>query len=293
MNTFLPKIKYFFIGLLLSHPLAVAQDLASVAEVAFTDTNHTFTVISGYSEVAAKVADLSSAPVSVLTDWDDTVNAPGAWHQKFYDGSWVCPTTKRMLLESEVDGMLRDSDTVSIIQSWKTDSIPVLVTTARPPVIDAKLTKYAANRNLHKNLMDARTTTNPDQIDYDTIKAISLNIFRELGRTTLTEKVAKKITAMSLQSGIDLRGQENLMHTVIEDHNNHMLVYQDGYAFIGHDKGPNMLHLVSEIGLTPGHLVIIDDSSRALISYLDTGIVAGFEELGYTLHLLHYPVEKK
>lgn len=287
------KIKYagLFIGCLIVTTASLAQEVAVRAAAAFARKPHTFTTITRYSSVQTKVLELADkAKVSIFTDWDDTINAPGAWRQTTYDGAPVCETTKRMLLEHEVDSALRDEDTAAIIATWKSQNVPVLVTTARPPIIDIKLRKYAQESDIHPNLMDIRMADQPDIIDYTTINHHISYILKNCDPARLREKTAKKITTMSEHSGIDLRGQTDLRHTVIKNYNGHLLTYHDGYAFIGHTKGPNMLHLIQDIKIEPGHLIIVDDSPRAIGSYLEADVITGFEQLGYTLHLMHYPI---
>lgn len=279
-------IGYAFLGSSLP-----AHELAVRATSAFSRKPHTFTTITQYAAVHSKVLELSkSANVSVLTDWDDTINAPGAWRQKKYDGSWVCSHSKRMLLEHEVDTLLRDQETPEIIQSWKRHKIPVLVTTARPPVIDVKLKKYALQLKMHSDLMNIRLPHADEEIDYLTINQHISSILNTFNSEKLKSKTEKKVNAMIAWSGINLKDQPNLDYSVIKTFGQHLLAYHNGYAFIGHNKGAHMLQLLQEVQLSPGHLVIVDDSPRAIGSYLEAEVIKGFEELGYTLHLMHYPI---
>lgn len=291
------KLKYFLPVFIFSifGTISHTQELALRAATAFANKAHTFATISRYAGVQAKVHNLleKQKQVIVCSDWDDTITSPGAWHQKFNDGKWVCPTSKRMLLENEVDSHLREPEISDIITDWRNQNIPVLITTARPPIIDTKLTKYAKQHNLHPNLMDARLPDNPEQIDYDTIQGHISTILKHLDSDILLEKTAKKIDRMSQQSRIDLRGQKDLQQsTVIKNYDGHILTYHDSYAFIGHNKGPNFLRLIQDIELPQGDLVIVDDSPKAIGSYLNPHVITGFEEAGYTLHLMYYPSTK-
>ena len=78
-------------------------------------------------------------------------------------------------------------------------------------------------------------------------------------------------------------------HIVVDD-GHHVYSYLDGFAFIGHEKGPGLLKLMPALNLPKGHHVIVDDSARALGSYLDESVLKSFEDQGYTLHILHYPM---
>lgn len=296
MRQNIKRAKTVLLGILL-FTTANASDLALQASHLFSGKSHTFTTISAYRDVAHKVLSLPNDNKKViLTDWDDTINSsgiiPGAWHQRKRDKSWVCETTKRMLLEHEVDGNLRDGDSPNIIQTWREQEIPVIVTTARPSIIDTHLITYAQKFDLHDNLMDARLSDNPDQIDYKTIGNIVFQITQKLEQDTLLSEITAKINRMSQQSGINLRGQIGIpSHHILKEHNGSMLTYQDGYAFVGHTKGPNVLHIIEEVVKGPVDLVIVDDSPTALGSYLDQQVIEAYEKIGYTLHLMHYPVE--
>lgn len=286
-------LKIIFICILYTQPL-LSQDLASKAIKLFTGSPHTFATITSYVEVAEKTEFLrgSGENVAVLSDWDDTINqTPGAWWQKNHDGSWFCPHTKRFRLEHEVDHTLRHPEAASIIQRIRSRNITFMVTTARPPVIDTVLNTMAQDMNIHPNLMDARQAGNPDLIDYDEIHKGIYKLLSDMEQTELLGLTKVKISTMSQTSGIDLSGQDLALSghiVVIDDH--HVYSYHDGFAFIGHNKGPGMLKLLPTLRLPKGHLVIVDDSARALGSYLDEAIIKSFEDQGYTLHLLHYPV---
>ena len=272
----------------------LAQDLAAKAAKAFASRAHTFRTITSYAEVEGATERLRghSKSVSVLSDWDDTLNqTPGAWWQKNHDGSWFCPHTKRFRMEHEVDDKLRHPEAKDIITRIRTRGIPFMVTTARPPIIDTTLDAMARDSKSHPNLMDARKTDNPDLIDYDAIHSGVYQILSTMDQADLLRLTQEKIAAMSTASGIDINGQKlaHSGHLVVDD-GHHVFTYHDGFAFIGHEKGPGMLKLMPFLNLPKGHLVIVDDSARALGSYLDETVIKSFEDQGYTLHLLHYPV---
>ncbi len=271
-----------------------AQDLASKAAKLFAGRAHTFATIASYGEVEAKTEYLRGRwkKVSVLSDWDDTLNqTPGAWWQKNHDKSWFCPHTKRFRLEHEVDNKLRHPEAADIVKRIRTRGIPFIVTTARPPVIDVTLDTLAKKAKSHPNLMDARRSDNPDLIDYDAIHTGVYDLVSKMGQAELLELTKTKIATMSTASGINLSGQDLARggHIVVDD-GHHVYSYYDGFAFIGHEKGPGLLKLMPALNLPKGHLVIVDDSARALGSYLDETVLKSFEAQGYTLHLLHYPV---
>ncbi|MBX3487511.1 MAG: hypothetical protein KF798_06390 [Candidatus Paracaedibacteraceae bacterium] len=272
----------------------LAQDLASRATKLFIGRSHTFMTIKSYDEVAERVEFLRgrSQNVSVLSDWDDTLNqTPGAWWQKNHNGSWFCPHTKRFRLEHEVDDQLRHPETIQIIDRIRSQDVPFMVTTARPPIIDVTLQELAKNKGLHANLMDARKTDNPDLIDYDEIHRGVYAILSQMPQDELLELTRSKINTMSSMSGVNISGQDIAIKShIIVDDGHSLYSYHDGFAFIGHKKGPALLMILPHLNLPKGHLVIVDDSANALGSYLNEDVIDSFERSDYTLHLLHYPV---
>lgn len=107
----------------------------------FREQGHSFEKITTYQAVLNKVNDLIDQglrfepySIIVLTDWDNTINGPGAWSQKDYQGNYFFET-KRMLSEEEVDHRLRDPHTLEILKELTHLAIPIFVATARPPSV--------------------------------------------------------------------------------------------------------------------------------------------------------------
>jgi len=261
----------------------------------FHQSDHVFLSINTYEAVSIQIQQLLDKNIPpedilVLTDWDDTINGPGAWLQKDYQGQYFYET-KRFLQEHEVDQTLRDPKTLIILNNILLQNIPIIVTTARPPVIDSHLNEQAKTDFNIPNLLDLRHDHDPHAIDYDSIQMHIKKMINNYHEDTLKEKVKHKVTRMEQMSGVSLTAQPQLdpsTHILLV--NESRIVYHNGYGFVGHNKGCHTFEMLKALGKFAPHIIIIDDSVRSLKSYYT--VLDKFKEIGSKLYILHYPTGK-
>jgi Protein of unknown function (DUF2608) len=273
------------LGLLLLPASLIALPTPIVNDV--HKAGHHYSKVDKYMAVAHKVDELLKQGVLpkdilVLTDWDNVINAPGAWEQKNYQGDYIDAKSKRMLLEHEVDHKLRDQDLHDIQQNIIKKGVRIVVVTARPPVIDTEISTLSGVGNL----MDARHPENPDKIHFDKIVETIKTVLDQTDKNEILEHAKKKVDIMQERSGVRLTNQQGLNTSFVEDVNGLKIVYHDGFSFVGHDKGAALPVLLEKLGGWPAHIIIIDDSSDALKSYHKN--LDHFTRNKSKAHLLHY-----
>lgn len=250
--------------------------------------------ICKFSNVTSYVANLINTGINpqnilICCDWDDTLNADGAWHQcakKYrystfeYDPNHFYFPSGRLIYEHEVDTQLRDSDIHEQLNLIKSMNVRFLLTTARTPISDS----YILNTNTNMSL-DFRTADG--HIDYDKIKQEIMKHLQTCSDEQILTYAQIKVNRMIKHSSIDLRNDEQiLIIPSSEVASGEYIVYYKGYGFVGHDKSNNVHMLLSRLGYMPQHLIIIDDSERVIKKYVENVSLFGKD---VTLHLLHYP----
>lgn len=273
--------------------LALATDLSVSDQIRLL--GHELIEVSSYASVQQKVNELFEQGVDadnimVLTDWDDTINKQGAWKQKDPNGNYFHPY-KRMLLEHEVDHTLRDPNTQQILKYLRSKNVKTIVATARPPIIDTDLASMAKWQSKSLDLMDERLDSNPDVINYEKIGQTIYELIQHMAPETLNHKARHKVRKMQHQSGIDLTGQPGLEGSLSIDLDRGQAIFHNGYAFIGHDKGPVVYKLLNKLRRFPAHIIVIDDNPRAIDSYIKE--LTYFKKAGATVHLLYYPINER
>jgi len=248
---------------------------------------HHYSRVDSYYAVREMVDLLLSAGVPaedilVLSDWDNVVNGPGAWEQKNYDGSYALPETKRMLLEHEVDHQLRDPHVLDTQNYIIEKLITLLIVTARPPVVDSHLPEMAGI----PHLMDIRFDHNQDLVHHEAISAKIKHTLNQTDNDVIMQKAKHKVSVMREKSGVNLSGQNGLDKSFVHQVGDFKIVHHDGFSFVGHEKGPSTLALNELLNLHgKKHKIIIDDSPRALNSYISV-----LEQLSGKVYFLHYPI---
>lgn len=271
-----------------------AMDPPSLASQ-FREQGHSFEKITTYQAVLDKVNDLIAQglhlyhdSIIVLTDWDNTINGPGAWSQKDYQGKYLFET-KRMLTEEEVDHRLRDPLTLEVLNKLTSLSIPIFVATARPPVRDLDIIiKFKEGQNL--DLLDCRHPDNPDVMHYEKIRGIINDYVHGLSEETLLEKALQKVQIMEERSGVKITAQKGIKKEgEIITIDNHKVVYHNGFIFTGYNKGPALFNSLGfKDSIRDVHIIIVDDCERALKSFIP--VLKNFTEKRARLHILHYPI---
>ncbi|GEM_PF-3607241 len=247
---------------------------------------HNLETVNTYLAVRNKVNELlesgvDASDIHVWTDWDGVINGPGAWEQKLFSGEYVCPTTRRMLLEHEVDHRLRDEHVLGTHEYLRNLGVKITVITARPPIVDTELGELASL----PNLMDVRHPEDQSKIHYDVIAASIHTVLSQMPDEDILIKAADKKRIMQNRSRVNLTGQPGLDENFVMEVDGHKIVYHDGFSFVGHDKGPALIALKQKLRLQAKHHVIIDDSPRALKSYIKVlDLIEG------KVHMLHFPV---
>ncbi len=266
----------------------------------YKESAHCFEIITHYKAVYTKTEELLNQGVDpsdilILTDWDDTIN--GANHEP--QGAWSFNTHEKTSVrtEEDVDHQLRDLNTPEILANIGARGVKILVTTARPPIRDLDAITTLKNRN-DIDLFDIRHPedhpSSPNVVHLDKIRTMIDELANNHPDEELHEKTRNKVQIMEERSKIKLTGQTNLNHTFSITVNNHKVVYHDGFAFVGYKKGPVMVDLLEELQTRLNrpnhipHLIVVDDSKRALDSYIP--VLNIFTEKGVKLHILHYPI---
>jgi hypothetical protein len=278
--------------------LCVAMEYANSTDI-YTEKGHHFETVTSFMAVSQKVDELLAANVDpdtvyVLADWDDTIIgadtvAMGAW-------SPLHPDKSKVRTEEDVDHRLRDPNTLGVIQELKAKSINIIVTTARPPIRDLDAINTVQERHGY-SLFDIRFSPDhpelPNAVNLNKISEIITALVNDHEEPDLIIKTREKIQIMQERSGIILTGQPGLSRSpqkqIIFKLENQSIVYDDGFAFVGHKKGPAVFRLLRELNINNSHIIVIDDSKNAITTY--TNLLSDFTKENIKLFFLHYPVK--
>lgn len=292
---------YQTLGVCFTLLLSFRQDISCVAMEEktlashFHDQNHHFERITSYLAVLNKVDTLLDQGVHpddimLITDWDNTINGPGAWSQKDYQGNYHFDT-KRMLSEEEVDHRLRDPNTAEIIDNLIARNIKLLVATARPPLRDLEVINRVKDEH-GIDLLDIRHPDNQEVIHYDKIRGMIDDIVNNTHSDELLERTRHKIQIMEERSGIKIKNADKHPEEIriIETHR---VVCHGGYIFTGYNKGPVLCEMLgykdNDKNDHPRHLIMVDDCDRALKSFIP--VLCFFTEKNTVFHVLHFPIK--
>lgn len=245
---------------------------------------HRFDRVTTYKAVQERAEALlaqgvAPSDITVLTDWDKTINRNGAWEQTDFDGRVVCEETKRVLLEQEVDDTLRDPQIPEIHEFLKSMGIHIIVVTARPPFEDHELAQAAGK----PDLLDIRHPDNKNEIHRAVITGHIKRTICQTPDEQLIEASSRKIERMQRQSQLSLTGQKGLNKSFVHQVNDIKVVYVDGFSFVGHDKGPALMPIYNSLEKKPLHTIVIEDSPRALESYIRV-----LDQIQGKVHFLYY-----
>ena len=259
----------------------------------FSKKGHHFSTVKSYRAVLEKVEELLSqgiepSSILVLSDWDDTINgkdteAMGAWSAVLDENS--------VRTEEEVDHQLRDSNVIKIIDDIRDKKIKIIVTTARPPIRDSVAIEIVQQRYGYY-LFDSRFAANhphsPNKVNLNQISHIIADLVGGYNKEALMRQARHKIAVMQERSGVVLTGQEGLKESLFFHAGEQAVVYDDGFAFVGHKKGFSVLELLDKLNINCPYVIVIDDSKKAVDSYYD--LLDNFSEKNMKLFFLHYPI---
>lgn len=274
------KLILTFILLTFTDVKASQIDEARVAQL-----GHSFERIASYKAVqdtadALLAQGVLPDEITVLTDWDNVINTLGAWEQRHHDGRYVCDVTKRITREHEVDDKLRDEHILTTHESLKQKGIHVIVVTARPPIHDEELPIAVGE----EAVLDLRHPQNPDKIHYEGIHGHVKRTLSEMPEDQIIAASSRKISKMQNQSRVSLTGQKGLNKSFVRDIDGFKRVYHDGFAFVGHDKGPAVMPIYAQLDKKPKYTIIIDDSPIALNSYIQV-----LDQIQGKVYFLYFP----
>lgn len=247
-------------------------------------------IITSYDQVKEKVESILSTGISsdqilLVTDWDEVITT-GTWQQKDNQGNYFKPD-KRILTESEGDVRLRDPNVPDILKEILDKDIDIMVATARPPIRDINYIPITKELYNIPDFLNLRCINNQDRIDYDKICIIIKEIIHLYGFDDLVEEAYHKIQIMETYSGVRLTYQSSLKGCFGIQIDDEIIVYQDGYAFLGHNKGVSLLEVLKQFDEFPLHIIVVDDNPKVIESYRNS--IERFREHGSTLHILYYP----